>query len=144
MKPDKFEQRLQRQTLRQVPAGWREEILSSASDAQAAAHASHSPHRKFLPSIHQRLSALLWPHPKAWAGLAAIWIFILMLNVSMREKAPVVAEKISPPSPEMIVALRKQQKLFAEWMGASDAPEADRPKVFLPHPRSGRAEFLVG
>jgi hypothetical protein len=144
MKPDEFEQHLQRQTLRQVPAGWREEILSSARDAQAAAHTSHGPHRKFLSAFQQRLSALLWPNPKAWAGLAAIWIFILMLNVSMREKAPVVAENISPPSPEMLVALLKQQKLFAEWMGASDAPEADRPKVFLPHPRSWRAEFLVG
>ena len=35
----------------------------------------------------------------------------------MRDKTPVVAEKSAPPSPEVIVELRQQQRLLAELMG---------------------------
>jgi len=40
MKQDELEQQLSRQPLRQMPAAWREEILSAAHDEQTSCHAS--------------------------------------------------------------------------------------------------------
>ena len=137
MKMDDFEQRLQRQPLRQIPAEWRWEILSAAKCASRPA-----PRGSFLSTISYQLSTLLWPHPKAWAGLAAVWILIFAVNFSIRDKAPVMAEKAAPPSPEVIAELRQQQRMLAELIGSSQAREADLPR-FLPQPRSERVEILM-
>jgi hypothetical protein len=135
---NEFEQKLSRQPLKKIPGGWRAEILAATESTVGSA-----PHVTFLSTLNHQLSTLLWPHPKAWAGLAAIWIFIFAVNFSMRDKSPQVVEKIAPPSPEMLVELKKQQRLFAELIGANDLREADRQKLFLPRPRSEREKALV-
>lgn len=142
---DEFEQRLSRQPVKEIPSAWRAEILSAARNAQVVRHPSLMARRSWLSIINSQLAAFFWPHPKAWAGLAAVWVFILVLNVSMRDESPQrLAEKSSPPSPEVIVELRKQQRLFAELMGPREETVADRSKTYAPRPRSGRAELLVG
>jgi hypothetical protein len=143
MKPDDFESRLQRQPLRPVPPAWRAEILAAAREAQPVHHVSRQPHQSFLSTLNQQLATLLWPHPKAWAGLAAVWIFILAVNFSLRDPAPRVAEKSAPPSPEVIVELRQQQLLLAELIGPRVAHDADRPRIFTPKPRGERAELVA-
>jgi hypothetical protein len=148
MKPDNFEQKLQRQPLRQIPGEWREDILVAAD-----MHRRNRPVREFtfaattfrrlLSTLNHQLSTLLWPHPKAWAGLAAIWILIFAVDFSLRDKTPVMAEKTAPPSPEVLVELRQQQRMLAELIGSRDAHDADRPKSFVPQPRSERTENLM-
>jgi hypothetical protein len=134
---DPFEQRLSRQPLRQVPAEWRGEILG------AVGRASRVEHHSFLSTLDSQLSTILWPHPVAWAGLAAVWIFIFALSFSMRDRTPVVADKVSPPSPQVIVELRQQQRLLAELLGPREIRDADRQKMFVPKPRSEHAEVLT-
>ena len=140
-----FEQRLSRQPVKEVPPAWRAEILAAARAAQPAPQVARVAKHSFLSTINGQLSAVLWPHPKAWAGLAAVWVCIIGLNLSMQEKSPVVAEKSMPASPEVIVELKKQQRLFAELVGSSNAEttDADRPRVFSPKPRSERVELVV-
>ncbi|MGD0206198.1 MAG: hypothetical protein ABSC89_01100 [Verrucomicrobiota bacterium] len=142
MKPADFEQRLQRQPLRQVPAEWREEILTAAESA-ATRRPPPVTRPSWLSALNSQLSTILWPHPKAWAGLAAIWIVILAVDFSARDKTPVVAEKSSPPSPEVIVELRQQQRMLAELIGPRDIRDADRSKSFVPQPRSERAQIVT-
>jgi hypothetical protein len=137
MKPEDFEQRLQRQSLRQIPAEWRGEILSAAKRASRPA-----PRASFFSTFNLQLSTLFWPHPKAWAGLAAVWILIFAVDFSMRDTTPVMAEKAAPPSPEVIVELKQQQRMLAELIGSSQAREAEPPR-FLPQPRSERVEILM-
>jgi hypothetical protein len=137
MKPDDFEQKLQRQPLWQIPSGWRGEILSAAERALRPA-----PRASFLSTLNHQLSTIFWPHPKAWAGLAAVWVLIFCMDFSMRDKMPVVAEKTVPPSPEVIVELKQQQRMLAELIGANQTREAEAPK-FLPLPRSERVEILM-
>jgi hypothetical protein len=143
---EQFEQRLSRQPPRQIPSAWRAEILAAARTAQAACHPSPVT-RHLKPSrpssILHILSSLLWPHPKAWAGLAAVWIFIFAVNFSMRDSSPRLAEKSAPPSPEVIVELRQQQRLFAELIGPRESRDADRPRIFTPRPRGERTEILA-
>jgi hypothetical protein len=146
MKPDDFESRLQRQPQRQVPPAWRGEILAAAREAQAACHPSPVT-RHLKPSrpsaILHFLSSLLWPHPKAWAGLAAVWILIFAVNISMRDTSPRLAEKSVPPSPEMVAELKKQQRMFAELVGPREEPVADRSKSYPARPRTWRVEVLA-
>ena len=61
----------------------------------------------------------------------------------MRDTAPRVAEKSVPPSPEVIVELKKQQLLFAELVGPREPLDADRRKIFSPKPRSECGETLM-
>jgi hypothetical protein len=145
MKPDDFERRLSRQPPKEIPAAWRAEILAVACDARVARQPSAVVRRFWLATFNEQLSTIFWPHPKAWAGLAAVWVLILVLNLSLRDGTPAqLAEKASPPSPEMIAELRKQQRLFAELMGPRDGTVADRSKTFVPRPRSEGVEWRVG
>ena len=139
---DDFEQRLQRQTLRQIPAEWRAEILHAA-DTVAGSRPSPLDFRPagFVSTLNHQLSTILWPSPQAWAGLAAIWVVILAVDFSVREPSPVLARKSSPPSPEVIVQLRQQQRLLAELIGARETHDAE-PQQFFPRPRSDRAEIV--
>jgi hypothetical protein len=134
-----FEKLLEGQPLRQIPAEWRKEILSAADETQAV-HRRQSISIRSLPSL---LRSLLWPHPVAWGGLAAVWLLILAANFSMRDEAPAVARKTLPPSPEAVAELKQQKQLLAELMGTSDTPAADRPKIFVPKPRSENTEILA-
>jgi hypothetical protein len=143
MNADEFEKRLQRQPLRQAPCEWRAEILAAAREAQAPVHASRITHHSWLSTFNHQLSTLFWPHPRAWAGLAAVWIFIFAVNFSLRDPSPRMAEKSAPPSPEVIVELKKQQRMFAELVGSYESPDADRRKVFSPRPRSERVEIVT-
>ena len=131
---DNFEQRLSGQPLRRVPAEWREEILATAGRAASGERRGQG---RFEPStLVSRLSTIFWPHPVAWAGLAAIWIFILGVDFSQRDGAPVFAESHSPPPVEIIVEVRQQQRLLAELLGPRETREAEQLRIFFPRPRS--------
>ena len=141
-----FEQRLRRQPMKKAPGDLRAEILSAARQAEPVRHSLAAPRRNgggWLSILNHQLSSLLWPHPRAWAGLAAVWLFIFLLNFSASEKAPQLSEKSTPPSPETIAELKQQQKMLAELIGAAELQVADRQRFLLPRPRSERREILA-
>ncbi len=134
MKPDDFEEKLQRQALRPIPTVWRAKILAAAGRESKVESREQVVH--WHSAVITRLQALLWPNPQAWAGLTAVWILILAVDFSMRDPSPVMAEKTAPSSPEVIVELKQQQRLLAELMGPRDLSDADRSKSLGPRPRS--------
>jgi hypothetical protein len=142
MKPDDFEQKLTRQPLRPVPTEWRAEILSAAQAAAPAQPPTLGASK--LATFNQQLANFFWPHPKAWAGLSAVWVGIIALNLATRDPAARIAERSSPPSAEVIVELKKQQRMFAELVGPRELLDLERPRIFSPRPRSERVEILVG
>jgi hypothetical protein len=135
---NEFEQKISRQPLKEIPGEWRAEIL-------AAADVNRRKVREFTfaATVASGIRQIFWPAPAAWAGLAAVWICIFAINFSIRDKTPVVAEKVSSPSPEVLAELRQQKLLFAQLIGSTETQVADRQKLFLPRPRSARAEILV-
>jgi len=134
---DNFEQQLQRQSPRQLPSDWRADILR-------AAHAAASPRLSNRPSsiLHQ-LSSFLWPHPRAWAGLAAVWLAIFALNLSARDASPRTAQRSAPPSPDSLVALRQQERLLAELIGSPEISNAEEPRRPGRAPRSERRDGIL-
>jgi len=139
---EQFEKRLQRLPLRKAPAAWREEILSAARKAESPRHASPVTWQSLIATLNSRLSTLLWPHPRAWAGLAAAWVLICALNFTYRDDAPPAsARRAAPPSPQLREMLREQERLLAELV--EDTPVVNRPKTGPPRPHSFyRNEFL--
>jgi hypothetical protein len=146
MKPDDFEKHLQRQPLRQVPAEWREGVLSAARQAgrpQTAPRAPGDGLWAVLSTLNSQLSTLLWPHPVAWAGLAAVWVVILGLSFTSRDAARHVAKRASSPAPQVFMAFQEQQRLLSELVGPREIPVVERPKAAAPRPRSERRTGLL-
>ncbi len=139
-----FEQRLSHQPLRKIPSDWRNEILATALATPVTSPILATTRRSIFSIFNHQLSAFFWPHPKAWAGLAAIWIFIFTVNFSARDTSPKLAIKVLPPTPEVLVELKQQQRLFAELMGNHETVDADRPRIFSPKPRSEWTKISVG
>jgi len=81
---------------------------------------------------------LIFPCRRIWAGLAAIWILIFVVNFSQRDKSEMMASKTPLPSPDMILVFRQQERLLAELTDQKETPIAEPPKRFLPQPRSER------
>ena len=122
MNPDDFETRLQRQPMRQIPGAWREQILSAARQASPARHAppvlrsstaegGRTTHhalasRSLLSTFNHQFSTLLWPHPTAWAGLAAAWLVIIGINLATRDPATVAARHAAPLAPQVLMAFQ--------------------------------------
>jgi len=135
--------------LRQVPGEWREEILSAAKQASLPHHASRITHHvppspSLLSTLNHQLSTILWPHPKAWAGLAVVWLAILGINLTTRDASQAVAKHAAPVSPQVFMAFQEQERLLSELIGPRDTPVAERPKPRLPRPRSeGRKGMLL-
>jgi hypothetical protein len=138
--PDQFEQRLSRQPLRQVPPEWREEILAMASRESRVD--SQAPNHSWSSSVVCRLSSVFWPHPVAWAGLAAIWVVIFAVKFSTHDRTPAVAQRTSPPPVEMILEVRQQQRLLAELLGPRETRDAERQRIFVPRPRSEHSGIM--
>jgi anti-sigma factor RsiW len=73
----------------------------------------------------------------AWAGMAAVWAVILVLNSAAREpNPPPVAGQDLPSASEMRLALKQKDLLIAE-LALSSEPAA-KPKPAPPSPRSDR------
>ena len=143
MKPEEFENQLSAQPLKRVPGEWRAEILAAARAEAVPRHSAPASRQVWLAALAPRLAGLLWPHPKAWAGLAAVWVVILITNLSLHEALPAGVGKPARPSPELAAELRQQRKMLAELIDPAEAKWADRQPLLSPKPRSERGEIRV-
>ena len=86
---------------------------------------------------------LILPSRRIWAGLAAVWVLMIAVNVSLRDHSPGMAMK-SAPGAAMILSFQQQEKLLTELMGPSEMRVAQPAQPLVPRPRSeGRFEILM-
>jgi hypothetical protein len=142
MKPEEFEKQLKRQPIRPVPVEWRAEILAAANAASAAPGARR-PAPSFLSTLNHQLSTLLWPCPRAWAGLAAVWVTIIAFNHFAMATPQVMAAIPASPSPEARMALEEQRRMLAQLIGPNGPSDMAPPKPFVPRPRGELRESVV-
>ena len=128
MKTDDFEERLRRQSIRPIPHEWRGEILDAARRVRG-----HQP-SIFNLQLASWWRDWLWPNPQAWAGLAAVWMVVLLLNWGGRDPVHVATASKTAPAPELLLALKEHRRLLAELIGTP--PLAEPQKPFEPRPRS--------
>ena len=107
MNPDDFEQHLARQTLRPIPMDWRQEIVAAQTQPRSTGAAT------------TWWRELLWPHPYAWSGLAAVWLIIFAMHFSAREKPNPAYAKLESIPPKILFALIESQRSMASGTGNS-------------------------
>ncbi len=136
-----LEDRLRHQPLKPVPAGWREDILRQAARAVERRQPALVATVSWYQTLRSRLAGLLWPAPRAWGALAAVWVVILGLNFAARDTAPQrIARQSVPPSAEVRRLLRQQEELFVELVGATTKSAAAWPKPAALPPQSRRRD----
>ena len=143
MKSDDFERKLKQQPMRELPDTWRAEILAAARADDARRPGRDLATRGWFFALNRKLSDLLWPSPKAWGSLAALWVLIFGLHFTTREQSPVIAQHYAPISPQVRTALREQHRLFAELIGRTETRDGDlgRPKGSRPHSQGAQLFF---
>src|ERR1043166_6695073 len=121
MNTDDFEKKLQRRPLRQVPPAWRADILCAARNAAAVQRGTRNTEhatRSFLSTLNSQLSTLLWPSPRAWAGLAALWLLMLAVNLlNIHEPSP-PANHLPAPWPRVLLVIQAHERLLYHALGA--------------------------
>ena len=85
-------------------------------------------------------SELILPSRRTWAGLAAVWLLIVAVNVAERDHSP-VGKIFTAPA---MMSFREQQRwmneLFADRTVATDA---EPPKTFSPKPRTETVKVVA-
>jgi hypothetical protein len=87
---------------------------------------------------------LIFPCRRIWAGLAAVWILICIVNVSQRDNSRTLTANFMPTAGVMMT-FRDQQKLLNElFADRSFSMDAEQPRIFLPKPRTETMKLLTG
>lgn len=134
-----FEKRLQRVAPRDLPSGWREEILTAARQAGTARRSSVATHSNPLRAFMDQLAAVLRPQRVAWATVGMAWLVILLLNGTGGPNST-TAMAASIPAAQARLAMKQKQFLMVELAGRTETREAVQPRSVVPGPRSQRRE----
>jgi hypothetical protein len=118
-----FEQRLQRQPLRQVPPAWREEILAAAEASRRSAAAQSVSKDQAPLLVGWRL--LFARLPIAWASLAALWLALIGTNLMMPSPMVKVTTQVSPSARLELLAALDYQRAELEASANQLAPAPD-------------------
>ena len=139
---DDFEKRLQQVAPREIPGAWRNEILTTAQQAEVSRHPAPAPRHGLLSTLIQQLATLTRPQRAAWGSLAAVWLVILALNLAARDNSSTAqARALAAPSPQALAAWRQQRRELAGLTDPTPArPIVTPPKQSLPQPRSNRRD----
>lgn len=131
MNEDVFEEHLRRQPWRPLPKAWRKEIITGALTPPRSAARSRTAPPRWL----EVMDYLLWPSPRAWAGVAALWLAALAGNLVQHGAA-------SAPGPSESLAITRQhetlpqrQRILAEWLNSIES--APPPPSQAPMPPRG-------
>ena len=116
----------------------REEVLTDGLARSATACRA-----SFLSTLNSQLSTFLWPHPRAWAGLASVWVAIFALHFASDGESKAVAAAEPIRSPEVLAILQEQRRLLAELSERAEVRDADRRNLPALPPRSERREWYT-
>lgn len=114
---EQFENRLRRQPLRTVPPAWRGEILAKASSRQPTTAARRGDEDAAALAAGWRL--LFARMPLAWAALAALWLGMVGVNLTM--PGPMVSVAMEAPASARLSALAALDSPLVEFDVSNDS-----------------------
>ena len=79
---------------------------------------------------------LFFPSRRIWTSLAAVWVFIFIVNFSLRDHPTAMAKMVKP---EIILSASQQQELLTEIFGPDQPRVAEPQKPYVPRPSSQRS-----
>jgi hypothetical protein len=86
---------------------------------------------------------LVLPSQRIWAGLAAAWLFLFIINFSQRDNVSSITGK-PVRSGELIMSLQAQQRWMNELLADRSLPsEVVQPRNFTPKPRTENREMMA-
>jgi hypothetical protein len=121
----------------------RQSTVAAVCDRRASTNDAHERRSQTAATtILQTLwRELIFPCRRIWAGLAAVWILIFIVNFSQCDGSQTVVARSTPPA-EMMMTFRDQQKWLDELLADRSLPmDAERPRIFSPKPRTETLEF---
>lgn len=108
---------------------WRKEIETATSPLL-----SHST----KPAFGDWWSQLIWPCRYAWAGMAALWIVLLAVNLRISAGGPQRMTNRDPSISGMAESIAEQRQLLTELVPAAAEPSHNSPPSENSKPRSER------
>jgi hypothetical protein len=136
MNADDFEQRLERQPMREVPAEWRSQILSAARTAAGSTRRHRGSAFSRFGGWRAQVVSLLWPSPRIWAGLAAVWVLLAAANRLTFNPTELAAAPAARPAAATLAAWKEQKRILAELMQSGGPSTAEVASPAKPRPRS--------
>lgn len=95
----------------------------------------------FLGCSKKIWDELILPSRRTWSGLAAVWLILVAINVSLHDSTP--AGKILASAPVMM-SLPEQQRWMNELFADRSLPvDAEPPKTFSPKPRTQTVKSFI-
>ena len=86
---------------------------------------------------------LVLPCRRVWAGLAAVWFAILLLNYCDGGSPKMPAGQTAASAPEVLMVLREQKQIVAELINpALPPPPVSAPAPAVPGPRGERRSAI--
>ena len=121
----------------------RNKALAELARGSAASFGASAPGRtgstKPQPWLARLWQELVWPHRRAWVGMATVWFLLALLNLgdAPGSSRAVTARRL--PSAQAMLLLAEQQRVLAELLQTAPAPPAEPAKPTpAPPPRSER------
>jgi hypothetical protein len=116
--------------------------LDKISEQVVAEHLATASHAKRLqPQVLSPMvvamklwQELVWPCRRIWAGMAVVWVVVLVLCLGAREQKTAVTENAPPPTADVMMALKEQRQMMAQLLDAAPPETITRPRI--PGPRS--------
>ena len=72
---------------------------------------------------------LILPSRRIWAGLAAVWVVLVVINAGQSKSAPGSNTVAASAKPEVMQAIAEQKRLLAELLQAGNPQPAERPRA---------------
>ena len=139
-----FERKLEQQPMREIPTGWRQQILTAAERNRRSAS---------VPTVSEDQAALvagwrllLGRLPLAWSALAALWLVLLGANLMLPSAGDGAVTQLSSPTRLANLAALELLTSESDVVGDASAPtteSAPSPKS-TPAPQRPRSEIRHG
>ena len=112
----------------------RAEDLAACTRSAAQASRQRPPAFDFSTAVVRFWQETFWPWRRAWIGMAAIWIFILGVDLATGEVPRTASTKPPRPDPQVLAVLQEQKQLLTELLGPGAPPLVSHLRT--PGPRS--------
>ena len=119
----------------------RQKALAKLAAARAVDASAPGPARgPWLQTVLKKVwLELIWPSRHAWAGMALLWLALLVANLQMKAASPILAANRTARARDVAQAVQEQRRVLTELLQPISAPalpaQPGRPN---PRPRSER------